>query len=287
MRNIKHLVGNTPLVKISDHLYGKLETYNPAGSVKDRMISYVVQKDLLYGKINKESIFCDATSGNTGIALSVVAASMGVSCVIFMPKNMSEERKQMMKIYGAKIIDAPDDDFTGAIAMRDAYLASNPNAWSPLQFSNRRNVECHFMTTGPEIHKQAVSLKRPWEAFVHGSGTGGTIEGIRRYINYQKLNTKVCMVQPEESPHGIQGIADGKEFLAKDCDMDEIIKVKTEEAIQRSMKLAKETGLLVGISAGANIVASERWIKENNPSGNVITMLCDRGERYMSIYGNK
>lgn len=287
MRNMKNLIGNTPLVKINDNLYGKLETYNPAGSVKDRMISYVVQKDLLYGKINKDSIFCDATSGNTGIALSMAAASMGLSCVIFMPKNMSEERRQMMKIYGAKIIDAPNDDFTGAIAMRDAYLAANRNAWSPLQFSNRRNVECHFMTTGPEIHKQVVSLKKPWEAFIHGSGTGGTIEGIRRYIKYHNLNTKVCMVQPEESPHGIQGIADGKEFLAKDSDMDEILKVKTEDAIERSKRFARETGLLVGISAGANIVASERWIQENNPTGNVITMLCDRGERYMSIYGNK
>ena len=167
MRNIRHTIGNTPIVKISDHLYGKLETYNPAGSVKDRMVSYVIQKAQLYGDIRKDTILCDATSGNTGIALSMLGASLGLSCVIFMPRNMSEERKQMMKIYGAKIIDAPDDDFTGAIILRDAFLASNPRAWSPMQFSNRRNIECHFYVTGPEIHKQAIALKRPWEAFIH------------------------------------------------------------------------------------------------------------------------
>ena len=179
MRKLNHLIGNTPLVKISNHLYAKLETFNPAGSVKDRMISYVVQKAQLYGEIKEGTILCDATSGNTGIALSMAAAHLNLSCVIFMPRNMSKERKQMMQIYGAKIIDAPDDDFAGAISMRDAFLSANPNAWSPLQFSNRRNIECHFSTTAPEIHKQVVNLKRPWEAFIHGSRTGGTIEGVR------------------------------------------------------------------------------------------------------------
>ena len=131
MNNLRPLIGNTPLVKISDRLYGKLETFNPAGSVKDRMISYVVRSAQLYGDIKKDSILCEATSGNTGIALSMAAASLRMPCLIFMPKNMSKERKQMMKIYGANIIDAPEDDFIGAIAMRDAFLASNPNAWSP------------------------------------------------------------------------------------------------------------------------------------------------------------
>ena len=287
MRKIRHLIGNTPLVKISNNLYGKLETYNPTGSVKDRMISYIVQKAQLYGEITKDSILCDATSGNTGIALSMAAANLGLSCVIFMPRNMSEERKQMMKIYGAQIIDAPDDDFIGAIALRDAFLAGNPNAWSPLQFDNKKNVECHFVTTGPEIHKQVVGIKRPWEAFVHGSGTGGTIEGIRRYVNHQRLNTKICMVKPKDSPHGIQGIADGKEFLAKEEDMDDIIEVDTQSAINRAKQFARDSGILVGISAGANILASEMYILKNKPLGAVITMLCDRGERYMSIYGNR
>ena len=286
MRYLRPLIGNTPLVKISDHLYAKLEAFNPAGSVKDRMVSYVVQKAQLYGNINNETIMCDATSGNTGIALSMIAASMNLPCVIFMPRNMSEERKQMMKIYGAKIIDAPDDDFAGAIAMRDAYLAGNPNAWSPMQFSNKRNVECHAYITAPEIHGQVVKLKRPWSAFIHGSGTGGTIEGVRQYIRYSSLSTKVCMVKPDTSPHGIQGIADGKEFLAKQINMDGVIEVSTEESIDRSKKFAKDTGLLVGISSGANLLASERWIEAHRPKGIVVTMLCDRGERYMSIYEN-
>ena len=147
MHNLKPLIGNTPLVKISDFLYGKLEAFNPAGSVKDRMISYIVRSAQLHGKIKKDTVLCEATSGNTGIALSMAAASMNVPCLIFMPKNMSEERRQMMKIYGANILDAPDNDFVGAIAMRDAFLASNPNAWSPMQFSNKKNVECHFLTT--------------------------------------------------------------------------------------------------------------------------------------------
>jgi len=286
VRNIRNLIGNTPLVRISDNLYGKLETYNPAGSVKDRMVSYVVQKAQLYKEIDNNTILCDATSGNTGIALSMIAASMNLPCVIFMPRNMSKERKEMMKVYGAKIIDAPDNDFVGAIQMRDAFLDGNKHAWSPKQFSNKKNVECHRYMTAPEIHKQVVGLKRKWEAFIHGSGTGGTIEGMRQYIKYHSLATKVCMVEPMESPHGIQGIADGKEFLAKKSDMDETLPVSTEESIERSRKLAKDSGLLVGISAGANIVASERWIKENRPSGIVVTMLCDRGERYMSIYDN-
>jgi len=287
MRQLISLVGNTPLVRISDNLYAKLETYNPAGSVKDRMITYVVNRALIYNEIDDKTIMCDATSGNTGISLSMVAASLGLPCIIFMPKNMSEERKQMMRVYGAKIIDAPDDDFAGAIAMRDAYLAGNPNAWSPLQFSNRKNVDCHQLITAPEIHQQVIKTKRRWDAFIHGSGTGGTIEGVRRYLQNHKLHTKVCMVKPDSSPHGIQGIADGKEFLAKENDMHEILEVSTKESIERSKRFAKETGILVGISAGANLVASERWIELNKPIGIVVTVLCDRGERYMSIYKDK
>ena len=285
MKLIKPIVGETPLIKISRNIYAKLETYNPAGSVKDRMITYVVDRARLFGKIKESTVLCDATSGNTGIALSMVAASMGLPCLIFMPGNMSEERKQMMRAYGAKIIEAPDDDFVGAIAMRDQYLKANENAWSPMQFSNQDNVHCHQYNTAPEIHRQVIEKKSIWSAFVHGAGTGGTMEGIRRYKEIHNLKTKICLVQPAESPHGIQGIADGKDFLFNSEDADRIITIKTEEAVERARQFARETGILVGISSGANILASERYVENRLMSGVVVTMLCDRGERYMSIYG--
>ncbi|MDB4348893.1 cysteine synthase family protein [bacterium] len=281
---IKQITGNTPLLKISDKIYAKLETYNPAGSIKDRMISYIVRRERIFGKINEKTILCEATSGNTGIALSMISAAMGNPCVIFMPKNMSEERKQMIRVYGAKIVDAPDNDFMGAIAMRDQYLKANENSWSPKQFSNRLNVECHERETALEIHKQVLETNETWSAFIHGAGTGGTMEGMRRYLMKNNMKVKLGLVKPVESPHGIQGIADGKDFLVNSEDMDRILNIKTEDAISRAKQFAKETGLLVGISSGANILASERWVENNNPRGIVVTILCDRGERYMSIY---
>ena len=281
---MREIVGRTPLVKISDKLWAKLETYNPSGSVKDRMITWIVSEAVESGKITHDTVLCDATSGNTGIALSLMAATLDLPCYIFMPKNMSEERKQMMRVFGAVVIDAPDDDFEGAIQMRDKFLADNLTAWSPMQFSNPLNVVCHEKTTGPEVLSGANGLGQKLEAFVHGAGTGGTIEGVRRYLKKQGRGAKVLMVKPSESPHGIQGIADGKDFLASPEDMDGVIEVETRAAINRAKKLATEKGLLVGISSGANVLAAERWIEENDPEGIVITMLCDRGERYMSIY---
>ena len=281
---MREIVGRTPLIKISDKLWAKLETYNPSGSVKDRMITWIVSEAAESGQITQDTVLCDATSGNTGIALSLMAATLDLPCYIFMPKNMSEERKQMMRVFGAVVIDAPDDDFEAAIQMRDKFLADNLNAWSPMQFSNPLNVVCHEKTTGPEVLNGALLIGKKLEAFVHGAGTGGTIEGVRRYLRKQHRDTKVLMVKPSESPHGIQGIADGKDFLAKPEDMDGVIEVQTEAAINRAKRLARENGLLVGISSGANVLAAEKWIEENDPEGIVITMLCDRGERYMSIY---
>ena len=282
--NLKSLIGNTPLIKISSHIYAKLETYNPTGSVKDRMISYILDRERLFGRIKEDTILCEATSGNTGIALSMMAAHYGLECLIFMPKNMSIERKQMMKIYGAKIIEAPDNDFVGAIAMRDQFLLANPKAWSPKQFSNSYNVICHQTKTAPEIHKQVIDTRYQWSAFVHGSGTGGTLEGVRRYIEANNLRTKVCLTRPLEKNHGIQGIGDGKDFLFNPKNAHRILEVATEDAIIRAKKFAEETGLLIGISSGANLIAAEKTVELLDPGGIVVTMLCDRGERYMSIY---
>lgn len=284
--SLKKIIGNTPLVKISPHIYAKLETYSPSGSVKDRMVNYVVDRARIFNRIKEDTILCEATSGNTGIALSMLAANLGLQCVIFMPSNMSEERRQMMRIYGAKIIDAPENDFVGAIAMRDQYLLANEKAWSPKQFSNNHNILCHQTTTAPEIHKEVIDLKYKWSAFVHGSGTGGTIEGIRRYITNNNLRTKIGLTRPYEKNHGIQGIGDGKDFLFNPGNADRIFEIKTTDAIQRSKQFIKETGILIGISSGANILASERYVDTMQPDGIVITMLCDRGERYMSVYGN-
>jgi len=285
----KSLCGNTPLVEIGNNIYGKLETYNPTGSVKDRMISYVVDKAIDQRKVGLTAgrILCEATSGNTGIALSAVAASLGLDCIIFMPSNMSEERKQMMRVYGTTIVDAPPDDFESAIQMRDEFLSKNVDAWSPMQFNNKDNIECHEFVTAPEINNQVISLSKEWGAFIHGSGTGGTIEGVRRYCASELLRTKIIMTVPHESPHGIQGIGDGRDFLANPDNMDGVIAIKTQDAIDRSKKFAKETGLFIGISSGANILASEKYAEENELDGIIVTMLCDRGERYLSVYGEK
>ena len=290
--NLGVLSGNTPLIKVSEKIYAKLETYNPTGSVKDRVVTYIVNRAIQNSEVNENTILCEATSGNTGIALSAVAANLGLPCFIFMPSNMSEERKQMMRVYGAQIVDAPPDDFVGAIAMRDKFLEVKENAWSPMQFSNPINVECHKMITAREIATQVRNLGKEWTAFIHGSGTGGTIEGIRQFIlddpyGEAREDTRVCMTVPAESPHGIQGIGDGKDFLANPEDMDDVIVVATKDAELRAQRFAKETGLLVGISSGANLVAAEEWLSNNEVSGIIITMLCDRGERYMSIYGHE
>jgi cysteine synthase len=279
---MKHLIGNTPLVKISDKIYAKLETYNPSGSIKDRMAYYIITKAIARGELKQGDTIVEATSGNTGIAMSMIGAAMGFPVIIIMPRNMSEERKCMMRVYGAEIIEVGDNAFKDAIALRDEMCASNEHYFNPQQFSNPDNIECHFKTTGVEIVKGMPDLS----AFIAGSGTGGTIMGVNKVLKIMKSKAKVVQVQPEESnaTHGIQGINDGEDFLLDKSILDGVIYVKTADAIKRAKRLAKENGLLVGISAGANVLAAERWIAENNPEHPVVTILCDRGERYFSCY---
>ena len=281
--SLSRIVGNTPLIKLSDKLYGKLETTNPSGSVKDRMVLYVVEHAIRSGEITQNSKLVEATSGNTGIALAMAGADLGLPVTIVMPSNMSEERKQMMRSYGAEIIDAPPGDFEAAINMKKQMLIEDRDLWSPNQFENPTNIECHFLTTAHEIHKQAGPS---WAAFVHGAGTGGTIMGVKQYIDSFGLDVKVCLVTPAEEKHNIQGIGDGRDFLVDREKMDSVSVIATQDAVDRAKKIARETGLLVGISSGANVLAAERWIAENDPEGVVITMLCDRGERYMSIFNS-
>tara|TARA_R100001594_G_scaffold7473_1_gene20133 strand:+ start:3692 stop:4558 length:867 start_codon:yes stop_codon:yes gene_type:complete len=280
--NSECIIGNTPLVRLSDKLFAKLETYNPTGSIKDRMAYYILSKAEEQSKLKLGDTIVEASSGNTGIAFAMLGAIKGYKVKIIMPCNMSEERKQMMRVYGAEIIEVGASDFAAAIALRDRICVESENHFAPRQFSNKYNIECHEKTTAQEI------LRDTWfydiDAFVSGAGTGGTIMGIQRAFKKSSKGTKIIMMQPTEpaKDHGIQGVNDGEDFLVNKKKLDGIINIKTEEAKERAKRLAREHGLLVGISAGANVLASEKWIEKNNPDGIVVTILCDRGERYLS-----
>ena len=298
MNRFKYLIGNTPIVQIDKRIFAKFETYNPSGSVKDRMIAYIVEDALKTNKITDNTTLLEATSGNTGIALAMFGARLGKKVQIIMPYNMSEERKQMMSLFGAEIIEVGFNDFKSAIALRDNMLKENKNYWSPLQFNNPLNVECHRMTTGPEIssgmfhHLRDERTSMSFSAFVHGSGTGGTMMGVWEHFNHdlhivdehgaaKKINFILTTPAESSSEHGIQGINDGADFLLNKEVIDEEISIKTDEAIECMLRLYKDKGLMVGISSGANVAASRKWAEQNPNEGNIITMLCDRGERYM------
>ena len=251
------------------------------------MVWHIVDRAIACQEITDNSTLIEATSGNTGIALAAAGASLGLSVKIIMPCNMSVERKQMMRFLGADILEVASDDFESAIHLRDELLSANKNFWSPKQFSNPNNIDCHFLTTGPEIQRQLGVTGLTWDAFVHCSGTGGTMMGVRKHIDVMGGGTQTILVVPAEpaGEHGIQGINDGADFLLRRDLMNGIIEVTTQHAIDRAKALAKTHGLLVGISSGANVYAAEKWIELNRPSGVVVTMLCDRGERYTSIFG--
>jgi|TARA_R110000824_G_scaffold5670_11_gene26151 cysteine synthase A len=274
------------MIKINEHLYAKFEAYNPTGSIKDRMALYILDRAEEQGLIKKGDTIIEASSGNTGIAFSMLGAVKGYKVKIIMPNNMSEERKQMMRLYGAEIIEVGHNAFKEAIALRDQ-MNKKENYWSPKQFCNECNVKCHEETTAKEIIKQLfVEERKEIEALICGAGTGGTIMGVSQSLKKINKDMKTILVAPLEDAalHGIQGINDGADFLVDRSILDGEIKIATQDAIDKARSLAKDYGLLVGISSGANILASEKWIKENKPQGVVITFLCDRGERYMSIY---
>ena len=281
---MQNLIGNTPLVKVADRIYAKLETYNPSGSIKDRMAYFILTHAMRRGELKRGDTIVEATSGNTGIAMSMLGAAMGHPVVIIMPRNMSEERKCMMRTYGAEIIEVGDNAFKDAIELRNKMCEENKNYFNPKQFSNLDNILCHKTTTAQEIIKQTTTIS----AFIAGSGTGGTLMGIseafRDHLAFYE--TKIVQVQPEESNalHGIQGINDGEDILLNKSIVDETIFIKTKDAIARAKRLVRENGLLVGISSGANVLAAEQWVKNNNPKNPVVTILCDRGERYFSCF---
>lgn len=277
-------IKETSLIRITDRLYAKLETENPTGSIKDRPIQYIVSKAIEDEEINSGTTLVEASSGNTGISLCAIGASLGLRVQIIMPVNMSQERKDMMRAFGAEVLDAPKSDFKAAIQMRNDIVFWQQNHWSPMQFENPLNIECHRKTTASEIYDQAPK-NSTIDAFFSGAGTGGTIMGFRERAILGAEATKCMLVVPEESSetHGIQGIGDGEDYLVNRGLLDGVHPIKTRDAINRAKRFAKEKGLLVGISAGANLLAAENYIKQNNPSGIVVTVLCDRGERYLSI----
>jgi len=283
-------IGNTPLIKLSDKLYGKFEAINPGGSIKDRPVKYILDRYEKDGLLKKGDTIIEATSGNTGISLAMMCAQRGYKCVIVMPSDMSEERKKMMKFFGAELIEVDEGDFDGAIETKEM-IAEEQGYVQLNQFNNPLNIECHKETTCLEIINQTYDNNI--SAFIAGTGTGGTLMGVHTGFKNLDKDSKIIAVEPAESPvmsggekglHGIQGIGDGSKFLVDLDKVDEVITISTEEAKQRALKLAKENGLFVGISAGANVLASEQWIEKNNPDGVVVTILCDRGERYFSVF---
>lgn len=288
---LSNKIGNTPLIKISDKLYAKGEVFNPTGSIKDRPASYIINDAENRNILKKGDTIIEATSGNMGISFAWLAAERGYHCKIVMPSNMSEERKQMLRLYGAELIEVEAGNFDEAIRLRDE-LAEKNGWFNCNQFANPLNIESHRETTAKEIFKDLiVDRKKYIQAFISGTGTGGTLMGAGLKLKEFVPSMKIVAVEPAESPvmsggqpglHGIQGIGDGSKFLVDLKKVDQVITISTEEAKERARLLAKEMGIFVGISAGANILASERWIEKNNPEGIVVTFLCDRGERYLS-----
>ena len=295
-RNVSGVVGHTPLLQIGESLYAKFETVNPSGSIKDRMATYILDRAEERGEIQPGATIIEATSGNTGIAFSMLAAERGYKMIVVMPSDMSNERKCMIRAFGAEVVEVGPSDFMGAVAKADA-LAKETGGYRPNQFTNPDNVRAHAQTTGVEILEAVKAL--PGEpaisAFVSGIGTGGTIMGVRTAIVPSFPDVKIVAVEaegaavlkgakPTLASHAIQGISDG--FVPEIVDeslIDDVMIIAPQDAIDRAHRLSREHGLLVGISAGAHVAAAERYIAEHQPKGIVVTTLPDRQERYFSV----
>jgi cysteine synthase A len=286
-------VGRTPLINLDIDgisVWGKAEFMNPSGSVKDRPIKNILQRAVEHGLLKKGDTVVEATSGNAGISLAMYCAQMDYKCVIVMPSNMSEERKMMLRLYGAELIEVDAGDFDGAIELRNEL--SEKNGWYNCnQFASKWNIEAHREGTGVELIHQCQALCIEPSAFVSGTGTGGTLMGAGETLQNQYYNMKLVAVEPAESPvmsggekglHGIQGIGDGSKFMVDLSLVEEIMVVSTDDAKEMCRKLAKDFGIFVGISAAANVLASVRYGKKFDVT-NILTILCDRGERYLSM----
>ncbi|MGQ9610817.1 MAG: cysteine synthase A [bacterium] len=290
-------IGKGPLIELKKINYtgckilAKLEAFNPSGSIKDVMAFYMTCKAESQGLLKPGSKIIEVTTGNTGIAFAMISAYKGYEFTAVMPENMSNERKMMMKAFGAKIVLTPSaDDMKGAIEKYKELVKANPDAWLPDQFGNHDNITAHREITGRSILDQ---YKGTIDVFVAGVGTGGTLMGVSQALKEENPNMKVIAVEPYESsvmngnkpgPHNIQGIGEGfiPELVSMD-EIDEVIAIKSKDAIDMTAKLAKEEGLMVGISSGANVLAALRLGESMKSGGTIITILPDRGERYLSM----
>ena len=296
----EQLIGNTPLVELTHiekefdlkaRLIAKLELFNPAGSVKDRVALAMINDAEKRGVLSKESVIIEPTSGNTGIGLASVAAARGYKLIIVMPDSMSVERRQIMKSYGAQLVLSPGaKGMPGAIELANQLAASTPNSFIAGQFVNPANVMAHYTTTGPEIY---FATDGKVDIFVAGVGTGGTITGTGKYLKEQNSKIKVVAVEPATSPvlskgvkgpHGIQGIGAG--FVPDILDTgiyDEIIPVKDEDAFAYGRMMGRKEGVLVGISSGAALAAAVELAKrEENAGKQIVVLMPDTGDRYLS-----
>ena len=287
---IKKLVGNTPLIEYSDTINVKFEIYNPTGSIKDRILFYIIENAINNGSLDikhKQGII-EASSGNTGISTAFVSSLLGLKSTIILPRNMSEERKQIIKSFGSELLLVNDGDFDKAIELRNKLCKSN-NYFNINQFHNKLNIECHYNTTGNEIIEQMKN--KTIDILINGTGTGGTIMGVGKKLREHNPNLKIVVVEPAESPvmsggnpglHNIQGIGDGSKFLVDLDFIDEIVLIKSDDAIKKAKELCKN-GFFVGISSAANILASEKYAKKY-PDSNIVTFFPDSGDRYISLY---
>ena len=294
------LIGKTPLLELSHieqelglqaKILAKLEYFNPAGSVKDRVAKAMLDAAEKEGKLKKDSVIIEPTSGNTGIGLASVAAARGYRLIIVMPDTMSVERRQLMKAYGAELVLSEGaKGMSGAIAKAKELAESIPNSFIPGQFDNKANPKAHLDTTGPEIYEDTDGEV---DIFVAGVGTGGTVTGVGRYLKSKKPEVKIVAVEPQASnvlsggkpgPHKIQGIGAGFVPSILDTEIyDQVVPVANEDAFALGKLIGRKEGVLVGISSGAALWAAiEEAKKEENKGKTIVVLLPDTGDRYLS-----
>lgn len=283
-------VGNTPIYQLEDtNIFVKLEKYNLGGSVKDRAVLGMLEEAKRQGKVNEDTIIVEPTSGNTGIAVAILASILGLKAVIIMPESMSLERRTLIKAYGAQLILTPKElGIKGSIELAEKLRGKYPNAISLSQFDNPANPAYHHKTTGKEILEQVPDI----DIFVAGVGTGGTFSGVAKYLKENKPGVLAVALEPEESPaiskghggvHKIQGIGTG--FVPENFDkelMDEVYTVSSEEAIEATKDFVRTTGIGVGISSGAAIAGAKK-VAAKYPDKKIVTILPDGVDKYLSM----